>query len=95
MTAPAKKRRRAEAVPGGSVRLPDGTTWPSLERAGALEWTMRYGAPADMMKDRFAVASVLSIYTGIADLAPDRIGPRLRYVLRHLRAFDRRTRRGE
>ena len=78
MTAPAKKRRRAEAAPGGYVRLPDGTTWRSPLLALRQATTERE-------------IKVAAAYHALANVAPKRAA----YILRHLRAFDRRTRRGE
>ena len=70
MTTHAKKRRRAESMPGGYVRLPNGTTWPSPLLA--LREAKTSGE-----------ARLAAAYFALADAYPKRLRYVLRHLREH------------
>ncbi len=52
------------------VRLDDGTAW-SFDRYdeeyGSLNWLLRYGSDADVLRERLTIASILSSYQALLD----------------------------
>lgn len=47
---------------GRYIRI-EGTTWPDPVDASEIDWTLRYGKPEDIIKDRLYIASIVSSYT--------------------------------
>ena len=61
-------------------KMPDGTSWPTLEESGELEWRLRYGG-AVSREDALGAAAYLDAYRSLVHATE----ARRRVLVRELR----------